>query len=183
MPAVSMFQARALRDATEKFVRDVHGESSAATVDVARLHQLVRVYEGSDGDATTALYRDLETRGPVGHLAVNLFRACKTSARAKLYRGGNQRGSYRRQSYDTKQWALGNLVKILTARAEALGVRWGWQRDPKAVQYVWVLYVELPTGQVSFHTDIRGLGPEYPREWDGVVDATPERILRWASSL
>jgi hypothetical protein len=55
------------------------------------------VYEGSNGDATRVLYARLEALGPIGAIAVNVFRAHKSSARAKVYRGGERgRGSYRR---------------------------------------------------------------------------------------
>ena len=52
------------------------------------------IYEGSNGDATRALYEHLQTLGPAGVIALNLFRAQKCSTRAKLYRGGNGRGSF-----------------------------------------------------------------------------------------
>jgi hypothetical protein len=58
------------------------------------------------GEATKALYARLEACGVQGFLAVQLFRACKSSERAKVYRGGNRQGSYRRQAYDRKQWSL-----------------------------------------------------------------------------
>ena len=41
------------------------------------------IYHGSDGAATTAYYNELSKRGPIGLVAVNLFRASKCSARAK----------------------------------------------------------------------------------------------------
>ena len=41
---------------------------------------------------------------------------------------------------------------------------------------MWVLYLDLPTGQVSFHAPARGPGPDYPGEWDGQLGATPQRI-------
>jgi hypothetical protein len=47
----------------------------------------------------------------------------------------------------------------------------------------WVLYVDLPTGQVSFHTAARGVGPDYPGKWDGVRGTGAIRIIKWASSL
>ena len=50
------------------------------------LDMIVRIYLGSNGDATRMLYRDLDRMGPMGVIGVNLFRACKCSARAKAYR-------------------------------------------------------------------------------------------------
>jgi hypothetical protein len=46
-----------------------------------------------------------------------------------------------------------------------------------------VLYVELPTGQVSFHTGYREDGPDYGREWDGVKGASAGRVCQWAAQL
>jgi hypothetical protein len=138
-----------------------------------------QVYEGSNGDATKALYAHLESMGPIGTVAVNLFRASKTSGRAKVYRGRR----FRDAAYDTKQWSLDNLCKVLTAHAEALGLPWGWAEDPKQAIHRWVLYVDLPTGQVSFHSGARGDGPAYPRQWDGARGASADRICRWIARL
>ena len=40
------------------------------------------VYDGSNGDATRALYAKLEKVGPLGVVALNLFRALKTSSKS-----------------------------------------------------------------------------------------------------
>ncbi len=150
----------------------------------AHLHEVMRIYQGSDGDATKALYARLEAVGPVGAIAVNLFRAQKASARAKLYRGGVRgRGSYRGMAYDRKQWALDNLARILTEHGSVCGLSWGWGEDQHQTYHRHVLYVELPNGQVSFHTDRRGIGPDAPREWDGVRDASPQRICAFVAAV
>lgn len=47
----------------------------------------------------------------------------------------------------------------------------------------WVLYVDLPTGQVSFHAPERGAGPNYPGKWNGVRGVSGERIVCWCQSL
>ena len=39
-----------------------------------------------------------------------------------------------------------------------------------------ILYIDLPTGQVSFHSPNRGEGPEYEGGWDGMVGASTTRI-------
>lgn len=153
-------------------------QRAAAPAD-ATLTEVLRVYHGSDGDATTALYERLWRLGPAGAIAVNLFRACKNSARAKVYRGGGYRGA----AYDRKQWAMDNLDKTLWQHAGALDLRWGWGEDEKQTYHRWVLYVDLPTGQVSFHTKDRGTGPDYPAKWDGAVDASAGRICRWCAQL
>jgi hypothetical protein len=150
------------------------------------LTRLYGIYEGSNGDATRALYQYLEANyGAAGVLAVNLFRACKTSSRAKKYRG-----RYSGAAYDTKDWSLQNLCRVLgdhdrwdPTDGAGLGIKWGWGHDAKTVNFEHVLYIELPTGQVSFHTGRRGDGPDFPGQWDGVVDAAPSRIILWIAQL
>jgi hypothetical protein len=134
------------------------------------------VYLGSDGKATTALYAELEQRGPLGIVAVNLFRAQKCSSRAKSYR----RGGFRRDAYDRKNWSIAKLSNALLKCG--LGWRWGWKEDAAQQIYPWVLYVELPTGQVSFHAAARGVGPDYPGEWDR-QPLSAERVIRFVDSL
>lgn len=66
---------------------------------------------------------------------------------------------------------------------------WGWgiddPLDPIDFEYctyiprnrpIEVLYVDLPTGQVSFHSPQRGIGPKYPGTWDGMQHRTSDRI-------
>lgn len=150
----------------------------------ARLADILATYAGSNGDATKALYAELEQLGPLGHVATNLFRACKASERAKVYRGGQRgRGSFKGMAYDRKQWAMDNLAGALDAQAAPLGLTWGWGLDVKQEFHRDVLYVDLPTGQVSFHTAGRGRGPDYPRAWDGQAGQSATRICRWVAQL
>lgn len=46
-------------------------------------------------------------------------------------------------------------------------MNWGWGRDPAQPFAKHVLYVDLPLGQVSFHSESRYVGPDYGGEWDG----------------
>lgn len=156
------------------------------------------VYAGSDGDLTKRFYAELTKRGPLGQIAVCLFRAQKTSERAKKYRGGNAKGSFRRQAYDTKSWSIGELTKILAQRGESLGFVWGWKADPNVVfgqQPSWVIYCELPNvakfsgagfvstaGQVSFHAPDRGTGPDFVGDWDG-QRLSASRIITFCSEV
>lgn len=140
---------------------------------------VLRIYMGSNGDDTKALYNRLETLGPVGAIATNLIRATKNSERAKGYRRGSSTGA----AYQTKSWAMSNLCELLGKHGEQLGVRWGWGEDAKQSYHRHVLYVDIPTGQVSFHTDVRGPGPDYPGAWDGKPGQGPDRICRWAARL
>lgn len=148
--------------------------------------RVAEAYNGSNGDVTLALFADLQALPrPGGAIAVNLFRAHKGSARAKKYRGGVRgRGSYKKMAYGKKGWAMDNLCKILATDAESCGIaRWGWARDEKREYHADVLYIDLPTGQVSFHTEGRGEGPNYPGQWDGVKNAGAGRIIRWIAML
>jgi hypothetical protein len=139
------------------------------------LVEVWKIFEGSDGDATRALYGRLEGHGPIGKVAVNLFRACKTSQRAKAYRGA---------AYDTKQWSMDQLCGLLLDHAAAIGVdAWGWREDPEQPVHRQVLYIDLPTGQVSFHTGQRLAGPDYPGSWDGIKGQQEHRILRWVAGV
>lgn len=139
------------------------------------------IYEGSDGEATKALYMRLQSLGAEGVIAMNLFRANKCSNRAKEY---SRR--FKGEAYGRKQWSLENLCKALNdsaLRVPASVFKWGWKEDPNQPVHKWVLYVEIPTGQVSFHSEHRGIGPDYPGEWDGQLGAGAGRICNWCAQL
>ncbi|MDE2096818.1 MAG: hypothetical protein KGL39_06185 [Patescibacteria group bacterium] len=149
-----------------------------------KLAEIVRIYEGSNGDETKALYEHLQKYGPAGIVALNLFRACKASARAKVYRGGVRgKGSYRSMAYERKQWSMDNLCKALGDHSHALGIDWGWGKDDTTPGYEWVLYIEVATGQISFHNAYRGIGPDYSKPWDGIRNASVDRICRFAEMV
>ncbi|HLH92042.1 MAG TPA: hypothetical protein VKX28_26720 [Xanthobacteraceae bacterium] len=141
------------------------------------------IYAGSNGEATKALYAELEKLGPAGIVAVNLFRACKCSERAKLYRG---RG-YKSEAYGRKDWSIGNLAAELEKHGAILGHRWGWGIDDYLLRegdpHHHVIYIDLPTGQVSFHNGTRYAGPDYGALWDGVKGASADRICRWVAQV
>jgi hypothetical protein len=147
------------------------------------LSTIVRIYQGSNGDATRMLYRDLEAFGPMGVIAVNLFRACKCSERAKVYRKGP---GYRTEAYARKDWSIRNLASALHA-SDAHGLAWGWaiDRDLQARldPHHHILYVDLPTGQVSFHNGQRYEGPDYRGQWDEERGAAANRICRFVAEL
>jgi hypothetical protein len=138
----------------------------------------LEIYRGSDGEATKAFYVELEAHGDPGRLAVNLFRAQKCSERAKQYRGRANKSD----AYDRKNWSLQNLAELLALRAEALGIQWGWGLDEKAVGFTHVLYIDLPQGQVSFHSAVRYQGPHYLGAWDGAVGASQMRVVQFADA-
>jgi hypothetical protein len=70
---------------------------------------------------------------------------------ANYYRSGQARD----HDYCEKSVAITHAVSLAT---EA-GVKFGWRRDGGGVP--WVVYFDMPTGQVSFHVDTRGEGPDY----------------------
>jgi hypothetical protein len=143
--------------------------------------RVLEVYKGSDGGATKALYADLEARGAIGALAVNLFRAQKCSERAKVYRGRR----FKDAAYDRKNWSMQNLTEGLSKHAQQdLGIRWGWGLDGRQGDFApWVLYIDLPTGQVSFHSTARFKGPDYAGLWDGAAGASPLRIVSFCAGV
>ncbi len=147
----------------------------------------IDVYKGSDGELTKRYYAELEKCGPIGLVALHLFRAQKASERAKLYRGGVRgQGSFRSMAYDKKTWSMQNLCKALAQHGDALGIRYGWKEDLNTVfdnRASWVLYVDLPQGQVSFHSPSRGIGPNYPGDWDGQRGMSVQRIVDFCESL
>jgi len=141
------------------------------------------VYLGSDGDVTKAYYAELSKRGLMGQIAVNLFRASKCSARAKVYRGGVRgRGSYKSMAYDRKNWSIEQLSTILSEHAATVGITWGWKQDPRQEYHQWVMYVDLPQGQVSFHSASKRQGPIYAGQWDGSHQSA-ERIIEFCDQV
>ena len=143
-----------------------------STNQLAPMGSVAEIVEGSDAGATKALYRALDAVGPLGQVAHHLLAAQKNSSRAKRYR------SYADRYYETKGSQLDQLTHVLPETT----LVWGWGEDP-AGPLPWVLYVELPTGQVSFHAHRRGDGPTYADAWDGIPGASQWRIIRWAQSL
>jgi hypothetical protein len=147
----------------------------------------LEVYKGNDGATTKKFYALLALSGAIGDIATNLFRTQKASARAKVYRGGVRGvGSFRSMAYDKKDWSIEQLCKSLAAHPET-GITFGWKLDPKMVALheaaKWVLYVDLPGGQVSFHNIKRHEGPDYPGEWDGVLNVSGQRIIDFCNRV
>lgn len=139
------------------------------------------IFHGRDGDATRSLYEDLFKIGPAGAVAVNALRVSKNSRGGK---NSKYSGRGRRSAYESKDWAMGELCRELVKHADDLGISWGWGFDEKAIGFEHVLYVELPgQGQISFHTDRRRDGHDYPGEWDGLKDVSAVRVVRFAQFI
>lgn len=134
------------------------------------------VFQGTNGDVTKAYYIELNSKGPHGQLATALFRAQKRSTAAKAYK----RGKFTRAAYDVKNWSLTEIVRIM--QAFNTGFTWGWKHDPNTPNFEWVLYVDIPTGQVSFHSHDRLAGPDYAGEWDG-QHVCRERIISFCDRI
>lgn len=143
-----------------------------------------RIYKGSDGAATRRFYAALESRGPIGIVAMNLFRAQKCSKRAKKYGpyAGIAGSSFRDLAYERKAFSLKQLALVLQEHGQALGVAFGWGVDEHQPRNRWVLYIDLPIGQVSFHSAERYDGPDYPGEWDG-QRASETRVISFSQSV
>jgi hypothetical protein len=109
----------------------------------------------------------------VGSLAANLFRAQKSSTRAKRYRGDSQEYAYDRK---------GNVLQKVCDLLQSTSFSWGWGVDPRETSARHVLYVDLPQGQVSFHLLERGLGPDYSGKWDR-SNESEERVLDFCQSI
>lgn len=126
------------------------------------------VFNQQDGDVTKSYYARLNNISLEGELAVALFRAQKRSTAAKKYRGRK----FTRGAYDVKNWSLGEICRI-AKQLNSIGnaIVWGWKRDPNTPGYEWVLYVNLPTGQCSFHSATRLDGPDFTGEWDSRIES------------
>lgn len=144
-----------------------------------------QVYYGSNGGATRSFCVRLEKCGQLGRVAAALFRAQKASARAKVYHGGIHRrdggwDSYRELACERKAECLGKLCWLL--EEDDCGLQWGWKPDLSQSYARQVLYVDLPVGQVSFHSTARFSGPDYPGDWDG-EHKSEQRILECADRV
>lgn len=142
-----------------------------------------RIFAGSDAAETKWYYGLLAKSGAVGEIAVCLFRAQKCSSRAKKYRGGIRGvGSFRSLSYGRKSWSISELCQKLAAHPEC-GITFGWKKEGDGqIVPEWIIYVDLPEGQVSFHSTQRYEGPDYPGEWDR-QRKSEERILKFCDRV
>jgi hypothetical protein len=77
-----------------------------------------------------------------------------------------------RQQKDAVYTERDHLVALLASMAMRYGIRAGLRIDPKAEpEWQNVVFLDLPTGQVSWHVHQREMGwfplPGYPNDWDG----------------
>ena len=140
------------------------------------------VMNQNDGYITRRYYAELGGKGPLGEIAVAIFRAQKRSSRAKDYK----RGKYRGAAYDVKQWSMGEICKLIDIHGKKYDLSYGWKTDPNTLfgeSASWVLYVDLPEGQVSFHSPSRGPGPAYAGDWDGQRGMGPNRVAAFCDRV
>jgi len=140
------------------------------------------IFKARDSKATMEFCTELATRGIDGAVAVSLYQVQYSSSRAKKYRRDGRQSSYAR-----KNQVLSRVPHWLKASS----IPFGWGHDRSTIAYPWVLYVDLPTGQCSFHNQSRGPGPDYLGKWiddkpsfdvvmdycDAVLLQKPERCL------
>ena len=152
---------------------------------MTRMSLSFSVFQGSDSARTRKFLSHLEKQGQPGRIAAALFRAQKASSKAKLYSGGIERSnggfsSFRTLSYEKKSQALKALCSLLLV--DSAGIEWGWGRDEENSRAPHVLYLELPTGQVRFHSAERLAGPDYPGNLDG-ERASEARIIAYCDQF
>ena len=139
-------------------------------------------YYGSSSGASKSVCSRLGKQGRCGRIAAELFRIQKTSSRAKEYLGRVSSWSYSRSyrdlAYDRKNEILERLCDLLYA--DSCGLGWGWGMDTSQWHAKYVLYLDLPQGQVSFHSKKRYLGDDYLGwlGWPGGQRRTDGTILR-----
>lgn len=135
-------------------------------------YEVADAFYGSDSNKTKKLMRELERRGPQGLLAASLFRAQKASTRAKDYPG-----PFRDYAYADKNEHIATLCELLDQNEYS----WGWGIDRRC-HFPDVLYIDLPTGQVSFHAVERLWGDDYPGEWD-MTQSSEKNVIEFAQQV
>lgn len=140
------------------------------------------VFELNHPEKTKEFYAKISESGGIGFIAVALYRVQKYSMMAKTFPYRGKKGK-RFISYAKKNYRIESLVETLIKYPDA-GVTFGWGIDNKKSKNKWVLYVDLPNGQVSFHTPIGRLaGPDYAAGWCGVIGASERRIFELCDKL
>lgn len=77
------------------------------------------------------------------------------------------------ERHDTDHERRYGMVLRAVARAHTLGLVAGFRIDPKEPDWP-VAFIELPTGQVSWHL------PQHPNAWDGhTTEEKYDRIRKW----
>lgn len=137
------------------------------------------VYAASNPVLTKALYARLETCGPAGAVALNLFRAHRCIAQALHCDAGRE---IMRSAYERKDWAINLLIRTLFRHSQELCIAWGWCCDSRNKAAPWTLRVDLPNGQVAFPNPRRLTGYDYYGRRDA-QDKSEERIFAYCDEV
>lgn len=135
-----------------------------------------RAYRAFLSDMPLEFCTTLERLSQEGKIAALLFRAQYASSRAKRFTGRHSRS----RAYDNKGEYLEKLCQVLLDNS--CGLVWGWGTDCAPNMPSDVLYVDLPQGQISFHSLDRFEGPDYLSRWDG-LDVSERRILLFCEQI
>lgn len=154
--------------------KEAHRQREIAKEQERNRNPIRSAYYGSDAAFTRKTLKQLEQSGYEGQVAALLLRIQKASSRAKKYRG-DARG----YAYGRKGQSVETLCRLLGKWPLPWG--WGWDKGSDFVPEH-VIYIELPNGQVSFHSPDRFAGPDYANEWDG-HSASEDRIIRFCEHL
>jgi hypothetical protein len=142
------------------------------------------VNAATDPAATRALYARLDSCGPAGQVALNLFRAHRCITQAMNcdpeYRQHTRQIS--RKAYERKDWALRLLCRALMDHSVELRIPWGWSCDSRDKRAPWSLHIDLPQGQVVFRNPCRLTGYDYVGRRDN-PDKSEERIIAYCDEV
>lgn len=133
------------------------------------------------------MLNQLRLHGRVGMIGAALLNCQKESSNAKKHLKGHagaiQSRRLSRERYQQKHQAMAALQVHLK---EYQTFNWGWAPDPNPSKSsaVHVLYVDLPTGQVGFHsTQMLGRNAKvYTGQWDG-QNKNMERIFKFCEDI
>ncbi len=130
-------------------------------------------------EITSGVYQALQAHGTLGYVALNLFRASQCNLDVKQTTGRR----LSREAYERKIWSISLLAETLKQHADKLHLQWGWSVDEAEPRFKHILFVELPTGQVSFNTDKRSLGPKLKANLDGQKGQSGVRICEFVTQI
>jgi hypothetical protein len=167
-------------------------QSTDAGIDEFAARQKAAQSAAAKRAARTRQERKRLSATPFGRLLLALREARECNDRAKSRAANGLHIDYY-FGFDSSRYAQANYRRSRDARwsdyrqkslaldaacseAQRTTIRWGWAQDKLVEDAPFVIYFDLPSGQVSFHAEFRGDGLDYGGEWDGVEDAAWCRI-------
>ena len=131
--------------------------------------RVVKAFYGYDAMAIQDVKARLKAGGLKGELADLLFEAERTDLNAGVCRTTPACSwtSRHRRKWDRWIRALKALVSFLDRSASQLGIHWGWQEHENQTGPFWVVFIDLPTGQVFYSAPERLTDHQYEgsMEW------------------